>query len=229
MVVRSVNWVLPDLDGNVDTPQPGTGPQGPQGIQGIEGPQGVAGPQGPTGPQGTVGPQGLQGEQGVQGPVGPQGPQGLTGPQGAQGPIGPQGEQGLRGLTGSQGVAGPQGIQGVAGPVGPRGASGALWVNDPTKQLKLWSGQVELTGNNGQFSVDYTGAGFEHVISVQAQILGSGQLQADFPIAVTINDSYSLTTATGKAFKATSAGLLAAMQQTPAEPGTKVNVLVFGY
>ena len=87
-IVRSINNIQPDLNGNIEV---AAGTQGPIGPEGPQGPQGVKGEQGPIGPKG---------ETGETGEIGPEGPQGLQGDTGPQGPQGLQGEQGPKGEDG---------------------------------------------------------------------------------------------------------------------------------
>lgn len=136
-------------------------------------------------------------------------------PQGPMGPEGPQGEQGI------QGVDGPQ------GPRGPQGYSYPLYINDGSKAIKFWTGKAIVT-TDGTFTTDYTIANFNKVVHVSTTVLSGNFSQANAPLSCTIS-SISNTTAKGKAFKATSAGLLAAMQQTVAEVGTEIEIMVVGY
>lgn len=102
------------------------------------------------------------------------------------------------------------------------------YVNDPTKELKIFTGIATVTGNSGVWELDYTTANFNTVVDVNPKLFADSFPAADAPLATNIT-SFTNKKVIGKAFKATSAGLLAAMQQTPAESGTRVLVSVIGY
>lgn len=95
--------------------------------------------------------------------------------------------------------------------------------------VKVFMGVATTVGNAGLFSLDISVAGFTTIHSVQFTMQAGTFAQADAPLSANYNQATSTTTViNGKAFKATSAGLLAAMQQTPAEAGTQVFVVVYG-
>lgn len=144
------------------------------------------------------------------------------------GPEGPQGNQGIQGPQGIQGTRGPQGERGEKGNKGDKGDAGIVYMNDTTKQLKFYNVTATILSSDGTFYVDITQANFVSVIHVSPMIMSGSFSQANAPLAVNFNLP-SNTKVSGKAFKATSAGLLAAMQQTPAEPGTQINIMVVGY
>lgn len=98
-----------------------------------------------------------------------------------------------------------------------------------TENVKIFVGVATTVGNAGLFTLDISQAGFSTVDNVQLTVQTGTFAQADSPLSAQYNQATSSSTViNGKAFKATSAGLLAAMQQTPAEAGTKINVLVIG-
>lgn len=100
-------------------------------------------------------------------------------------------------------------------------------VGNPPAPLKIFTATVTTTGSDGTWSVDYTSTGFNSISSIQATCLAGSFSLANAPVGSNIT-TFSNTTCSGKAFKATSSGVLLAMQQLPAEPGTQINVLVIG-
>ena len=212
MAVLSVNGVLPDGTGNVNLVLT----TGPRGLTEATGPMG---PEGPVGDQGIQGPQGLQGSQGLQGVKGDAGPQGI---KGDDGPTGPKGDKGNKGDPGDPGATGPQGVK------GDKGDTGAFVYNSAglVSGVKMFAGKVTLAGSDGSWTINYPSAGFTNIISIQVTSQGSFS-DADKPHAAFVT-VHSNTSASGVAYKASSAGLLTAMQQLRADAGTVVNVLVIG-
>ena len=94
------------------------------------------------------------------------------------------------------------------------------------RPVKMWFGSV--TTSSGAFSVDYTAAGFTSVRTIQVTLQHPTAVDADYPLSASITN-FSTTTANGKAFRATSAGALVAMQQTAAVAGTTAHVMVIGH
>ena len=83
------------------------------------------------------------------------------------------------------------------GETGPRGPAGAL-VYDATglvSNAKIWSGTA-TTGANGQFTANYSNAGFTETPRVQATCIGTGATAGDARNASWIGTPSS-TSATG--------------------------------
>lgn len=133
-------------------------------------------------------------------------------------PHGPEGPPGIQGI---------QGVQGIQGIRGPQGYSYPLYVNEPMRNIKFWSGMATVT-NNGEWSINYAEANFTQAINIFCTVMADSFSQANAPLTTNLK-TLTASSASGKAFKATSAGLLTAMQQVPAEDGTRVMVMVVGY
>lgn len=88
--------------------------------------------------------------------------------------VGPQGPQGEKGDAGSPGGIGPAGPAGSVGPAGALvyGSSGAI------SNAKIWKGTA-TTNSSGQFTADYSAAGFTVAPAVQATVIGSGSTAGD--------------------------------------------------
>lgn len=95
-----------------------------------------------------------------------------------------------------------------------------------SRAVKIWCGTATVSGGN--WSVDYTSAGFTQVKNIQLTVQSSISTEADIALSAMIATS-SATAASGKAYRITSAGALVAMQQTAAVNGTIVNVMVIGH
>lgn len=100
-------------------------------------------------------------------------------------------------------------------------------VGNPPLPLKIFTATVTTSGSDGVWSVDYSSVGFNSISSIQATCLAGSFSSANAPVGSNIT-AFSNTSCSGKAYKATSAGLLTAMQQLSADSGTQVNVLVIG-
>ena len=95
------------------------------------------------------------------------------------------------------------------------------------EDYELFKGTAVVSGGSGDFSLDISAAEFERVQHVSLTVKAGDFSDAKAPLSTTLK-SHSVYSVEGKAFKATSAGLLAAMQQTAAEDGTEIDVLVIG-
>lgn len=84
-----------------------------------------------------------------------------------------------------------------------------------------------VDGSNGNWSVDYSIAGFTSVISVQATAEAVGSNTDDRRLVCIENNSITTTGCSGKLMSASSAGLLAAMTLLDGGSG-KVYVTVIG-
>lgn len=96
------------------------------------------------------------------------------------------------------------------------------------RSLKLWTGVAVVTGGSGEWSIDYSSANFSQIRTIQITLESGVTSDADKPLGAYV--SYKdLTGVRGKAYKVTSAGLLAAMQQVVVNDGTQVHVMVIGH
>src|SRR5438105_2602164 len=93
---------------------------------------------------------------------------------GLKGDTGDTGAQGIQGPTGATGATGTAGLTGDTGPAGALvyGASGLI------AGAKIWKGTA-TTGSNGQFTADYSAAGFTVAPIVQATVIGPGAAVGD--------------------------------------------------
>lgn len=94
--------------------------------------------------------------------------------------------------------------------------------------LRFWASTTTVSGGNGNWTLDISGAQFTQIRSVQVTLESTITTDGDKPLGSYIT-SKSLTSISGKAYKVTAAGLLAAMVSLPAENGTIVNVMVMGH
>ncbi len=132
----------------------------------------------------------------------------------------------LEGPQGDGGLQGPRGLQGLPGEPGPKGDKG-----DPGVEVigltnpKMYVTTVTTSG--GIFYVDLQNLGFTEIHNVQVAVEDNGFAEADMPLSamITAKTTYYVR---GRAFKISSAGLLAAMQQIDASDGTIVHVMVIG-
>ena len=96
------------------------------------------------------------------------------------------------------------------------------------RSLRFWASTTTVSGGNGNWTLDISGAQFTQIRSVQVTLESTITTDGDKPLGSYIT-SKSLTSISGKAYKVTAAGLLAAMVSLPAENGTIVNVMVMGH
>lgn len=97
-----------------------------------------------------------------------------------------------------------------------------------SRQTKIWTGTTVTAGGDGNWTINYASAGFTSVRTIQVTIESGITAAADKPLGTYVV-SKSNTSASGKAYKATSAGLLTAMQALAAENGVTVHVMVIGH
>lgn len=132
----------------------------------------------------------------------------------------------LEGPRGIQGIQGPRGIQGMTGDRGPRGEQGLPGVFfHGLNNVKCFIAKTTTT--NGTWTVDYSQVGFTEILNIQLSLQYTNHSQSESPLGGYIRNA-TLTSANGEAYCVTSAGLLAAMQQTEVKDGTIVNVMVIG-
>lgn len=129
----------------------------------------------------------------------------------------------LEGPVGDQGPQGPKGIQGIQGIQGEKGPPGVLFHG--LTNVKCFVGKTTTTG--GTWTIDYSSLGFTEVLNIQITLQYTNHSEAEEPLGAYVRNA-DLNSASGEAFCVTSAGLLAAMQQTEVKDGTIVNVMVIG-
>lgn len=117
------------------------------------------------------------------------------------------------------GPPGPQGPQGPAGTVNAYNSAGQI------AGLKMWLGTA-TANSSGDWTVDYSSAGFTEVISVYPSAVSKGDTLADRLIASNAAAAPTLTSASGHLMSASAAGLLVAVTLTQSA-GT-VRVIVMG-
>lgn len=103
--------------------------------------------------------------------------------------------------------------------------TGILTKDGSVTNPKMFSTIVEASG--GQWTVDYSSAGFTSILSVHATAEDVGTDAGDRRIACITNGSISTTGCSGRLMSANSAGLLAVMTLTSGDSG-RVHVLVIG-
>lgn len=113
------------------------------------------------------------------------------------------------------------------GKVGKLGGLVKLFNKDGAldKPLKVWTGSVKPS--SGKWSVDYSSAGFEKVLSVQVTSEAAGTDRGDANFASVDRGSITNTGCSGLCSNAVSAGLLVGVVMTSSN--TMVDVLVIGY
>lgn len=84
-----------------------------------------------------------------------------------------------------------------------------------------------VTASDGQWTVDYSSAGFNSILSVHATAEDVGTAAGDRRIACISKDSITPTGCSGRFMSADSAGLLAAMTLVSGDSG-RVHILVIG-
>lgn len=129
----------------------------------------------------------------------------------------------LEGPQGDQGLRGQQGLRGPEGPPGPPGEPGIEIIGLSRPKMYV----TKTTTSGGAFNVDISNIGFTEIHNVQLTVENNGFSEADLPLSAMIT-SKTTTGIQGRAFKISSAGLLAAMQQIDASDGTIVNVMIVG-
>lgn len=103
--------------------------------------------------------------------------------------------------------------------------TGMHTTNGTVTNPKMFSAVVNAS--DGEWSVDYSSAGFNSVLSVHVTAEAVGTAAGDRRIACISKDSITTTGCSGKFMSADSAGLLAAMTLVSGGSG-RVHVLVIG-
>jgi hypothetical protein len=156
---------------------------------------------------------------GIGGPQGPQGAQGLTGTAGPQGATGPQGLTGAVGATGAQGPSGATGAAGANGIVPMYNSAGLI------AGPKVWVGTA-TTNSSGQWSINYSSAGFAQILSVQPTPISTANTAAASVVASML--APTTTSVSGGTFIANPVSLLGILPLQTAGAGIVIQVLVIG-
>lgn len=91
--------------------------------------------------------------------------------------------------------------------------------------LRMWTGITMV--EDGEWSVDYSDANFSQIRNIQVTLESNTNTDADRPSSAYVVN-YNNTSANGRAWSATSIGLLLGMIQNKARDGVTVHVLVIG-
>lgn len=138
---------------------------------------------------------------------------------GQVGPAGTAGTNGTNGTNGAPGTNGTNGTQGPAGIVPMFNSSG------PMSGVKCWMGTA-TTGSNGQWSVNFSSAGFIQPPNVQPTPVSTG-LTAALAVGTTMTAA-TTTGVSGACFLPNAISLLGVLPLQQAGAGIVVQVIAIG-